>query len=99
MNRKTAVKCIESGEEFGSIAEAARVRGCSAANISKAIRKGGIAVGGHWRYTTDMSKAKVIKARGTVCNTCCVCGPMADDTKVDWCATCPVRRIDLSALS
>ena len=40
LNRKTAVKCIESGEEFGSIAEAARVRGCSAANISKAIRKG-----------------------------------------------------------
>lgn len=99
MNTKMAVKCVETGECFESIAEAARVKGCTGANISKALRKGGVAVGGHWRYTVKISEMEVRKARARVCNACCVCGPLSDDTKIDWCATCPVKRLDLSSLS
>lgn len=97
MNTKRAVKCVETGECFESIAEAAQVKGCTRANISRALRKGGVAVGGHWRYsyTVKISEMEVRKARARVCNACRVCGPLSDDTKIDWCATCPVKRISL----
>ena len=95
MNTKMAVKCVETGECFESIAEAARVKGCTGANISRALRKGGVAVGGHWRYTVKISEKEVRKARGLVCLACCDRGPMADGSGVKWCATCPVMRISL----
>lgn len=93
MGTKMAVECVETGERFASIVEAARTKGCSAPNISKALRKGGVAAGGHWRYKFKMSEAK--KAQMTVCGACRSCGPMSDGTGVDWCSTCPVLRIKL----
>lgn len=71
MNTKRAVKCVETGECFESIAEAAQVKGCTRANISRALRKGGVAVGGHWRYsyTVKISEMEVRKARARVCVT------------------------------
>lgn len=98
MGNEKTIECVETGERFASIAEAARVKGCSAANISKALRNGGVAAGGRWRYTREARRAMYFDHRGAVCYTCCRCGPMADSSKVDWCATCPVNRIDLSRL-
>lgn len=97
LNKERAVCCIETGEKFSSIAEAARAKGCTAANISKALRKKGFAAGGHWRSVVPdhMDEMTVRKARGLVCLACCDRGPMADDSTVKWCATCPVMRIRL----
>lgn len=93
MNMKMVVKCVETGEQFESIAEAARAKGCSAPNISKALRRGSAAAGGHWVYKSKGSEVR--KARLTVCRACRACGPMADGTGVNWCATCPVQRMKL----
>ena len=56
MSKKMVVECIETGEQFPSIVEAARAKGCSAPNISKALQKGTIAAGGHWRYKFPKSE-------------------------------------------
>lgn len=93
MSKKMVVECIETGEQFPSIVEAARAKGCSAPNISKALQKGTIAAGGHWRY--KFPKSEVMKTQKTLCNACRSCGPMSDGTGVDWCSTCPVLRIKL----
>lgn len=45
MSKKMVVECIETGEQFPYIVEAARAKGCSAPNISKALQKGTIAAG------------------------------------------------------
>lgn len=97
LNKERSVRCVETGEEFPSIADAARAKGCTAANISKALRKRGVAAGGHWRLVVPehMDEMTVRKARGLVCLACCDRGPMADGSKINWCATCPAMRIRL----
>jgi len=97
LSKERSVCCIETGEVFSSIADAARAKGCTAANISKAMRKRGVAAGGHWRPVVPdyMNEMTVRKARGLVCLACCDRGPMADGSGVKWCATCPVMRIRL----
>lgn len=94
--RGREVRCVETGEVFASIREAARAKGCTAANISKAIAKHGVAVGGHWSYVyrdVDQRERRVREARGVVCLACCESGPMADGSGIKWCKTCPVMRI------
>lgn len=79
LSKERSVCCIETGEVFSSIADAARAKGCTAANISKAMRKRGVAAGGHWRPVVPdyMNEMTVRKARGLVCLACCDRGPMA----------------------
>lgn len=47
------VECIETGEVYCSISFAARCKGSTCSNITRAIKTGGRARGYHWRYMTD----------------------------------------------
>lgn len=52
--KKTPIKCVETGEVFGSVSEAARVKGVSRANIHRsALKKHKPTRGLHWTFLKE----------------------------------------------
>lgn len=54
--RKSKVKCVETGEEFDSIKEAAKGDVKLAKRISQGCRDGGSVFGFHWEYTENKER-------------------------------------------
>lgn len=92
------VRCIDTGEVFDSVVEAAAATKCSHAHIVRAIRMGLRSGGCNWCYEDAPvgSAEDVMKGRSMVCFACRRRGPMADGSGIFWCSTCPVKRIYLS---
>lgn len=92
------VRCIDTGEVFDSVSDAALAKGCTHGHIVRAIRLGLRADGCNWCYEDAPlgSAEDVMKGRAMVCYACRKHGPMADGSGIFWCSTCPVKRIDLS---
>lgn len=48
--RKKRVRCVETGETFDSIADAARRTGCLKPSLSSALKRGGTCAKCHWEF-------------------------------------------------